>query len=476
MNNLTNKIFWKSHNNNTLKVWQERIEEISGTTTFCALPWIHVATRPNGDARLCCGSNASQATKGDLTAGLVKKENGEPANFGTDTLMSAFNNEYMKDVRTTMLEGKIPLSCAKCFEEESNGVTSKRVWETYYWDQEGLDLKEIIESTAQDGTIPPVIRYLDLRLGHTCNLKCIMCTPHDSSRWTQDHDQLINKTRAPIVLQQIQWDKTKFNNTWYERPELWEEIFEQIPNIQQLYFAGGEPLMIKEHRRFLEEIVLRGYSKNITVRYNSNGVLVDDKMIELWSNFKEVRFAFSIDALMERNHYIRYPVSWDETVAALHKLDNTPDNIKIGIACAIQIFNVKHIVEFAKWKIQQGFKKINKFKIDRYEAGGGILNMHFLYLPTYLSARILPEKDKDELVQQFSEFKQWLWDNYTQHDDFWKHNPNGWRRWEAVLKFVLAEDHTHLIPAFTEYADNMDDIRGTDWRAIFPELTGISND
>jgi sulfatase maturation enzyme AslB (radical SAM superfamily) len=323
------------------------------------------------------------------------------------------------------LEGRIPLSCAKCFEEEANGVTSKRVWETYYWDQEGLDLKEIIESTAQDGTIPPVIRYLDLRLGHTCNLKCIMCTPHDSSRWTQDHDQLINKTRAPIVLQQIQWDKTKFNNTWYERPELWEEIFEQIPNIQQLYFAGGEPLMIKEHRRFLEEIVLRGYSKNITVRYNSNGVLVDDRMIELWSNFKEVRFAFSIDALMERNHYIRYPVSWDETIAALHKLDHTPDNIKIGIACAIQIFNVKHIVEFAKWKIQQGFKKINKFKIDRYEAGGGILNMHFLYLPTYLSARILPEKDKDELVQQFSEFKQWLWDNYTQHDDFWKHNPNG---------------------------------------------------
>ncbi len=199
-------------------------------------------------------------------------------------------------------------------------------------------------------------------------------------------------------------------------------------------------------------------------------------MIELWSNFKEVRFAFSIDALMERNHYIRYPVSWDETIAALHKLDHTPDNIKIGIACAIQIFNVKHIVEFAKWKILQDFKKINKFKINRYEAGGGILNMHFLYLPTYLSARILPEKDKDELVQQFSEFKQWLWDNYTQHDDFWKHNPNGWRRWEAVLKFVLAEDHTHLIPAFTEYADNMDDIRGTNWRAIFPELKGISND
>ncbi len=447
------------------------IEQKSGTPTFCVLPWIHVATRPNGDARLCCGSNASQATKGILDAGLVKKENGKPANFGTDTLTSAINNEYMRDVRTTMMQGKIPLSCSKCFEEEANGIVSKRVWEAYYWEQEGLDFDEIVSSTKADGSIPPVIKYLDLRLGHTCNLKCVMCTPHDSSRWTQDYDKLKSKTKSPIILRQINWDEKEFNNTWYERPELWEEVFEQIPNMQQLYFAGGEPLMIKEHRRFLEEIVSRGYAKNITVRYNSNGVLVDDKMIDLWSNFKEVRFAFSIDAVAERNHYIRYPVSWDETLAALHKLDNTPDNIKVGIACAVQVFNVKHIIDFAKWKISQGFKKINKFKVSEYEAGGGLLNMHMLYIPTFLSARILPKEDKEQLVKDFAEFKQWLWDNYRQDDDFWKNNPNGWNRWDSILKFVLAEDHSHLVPDFKEYVDNLDSIRNTSASSVFPELS-----
>ena len=446
------------------------IEEKSGTPTFCVLPWIHVATRPNGDARLCCGSNASQATKGILDAGLVKKENGQPANFGTDTLTSAINNEYMRDVRSTMMQKKIPASCAKCFEEEANGIVSKRVWEAYYWEQEGLDFDQVISSTRADGSIPPVIKYLDLRLGHTCNLKCVMCTPHDSSRWTQDYDKLIGKTKSPIILQQIDWDEKKFNNTWYERPELWEEVFDQIPNIQQLYFAGGEPLMIKEHRRFLEEIVKRGYAKNITVRYNSNGVLVDDKMIELWSNFKEVRFAFSIDAILERNHYIRYPVDWTEITTALHRLDNTPDNIKIGIACAVQVFNIKHIIDFAKWKVQQGFRKINKFTMAGHEVGGGLLNMHMLYIPTFLSARILPKEDKDQLVKDFAEFKQWLWDNYTQSDSFWKENPNGWNRWESILKFVLAEDHSHLLPDFKEYVNNLDDIRSTNAKEIFPEL------
>lgn len=446
------------------------IEEKSGTPTFCVLPWIHVATRPNGDARLCCGSNASQATNGILDAGLVKKENGQPANFGTDTLTSAINNEYMRDVRLTMMQKKIPASCAKCFEEEANGIVSKRVWEAYYWEQEGLDFDQVISSTKADGSIPPVIKYLDLRLGHTCNLKCVMCTPHDSSRWTQDYDKLISKTRSPIILKQIDWNEKEFNNTWYERPELWEEVFEQIPNMQQLYFAGGEPLMIKEHRRFLEEIVKRGYAKNITVRYNSNGVLVDNKMVNLWSNFKEVRFAFSIDAILERNHYIRYPVDWNEITQALHLLDNTPDNIKIGIACAVQVFNIKHIIDFAKWKVQQNFKKINKFTMAGHEVGGGLLNMHMLYIPTFLSARILPKEDKDQLVKDFAEFKQWLWDNYTQSDSFWKENPNGWNRWESILKFVLAEDHSHLLPDFKEYVSNLDDIRSTNAKEIFPEL------
>jgi sulfatase maturation enzyme AslB (radical SAM superfamily) len=297
-----------------------------------------------------------------------------------------------------------------------------------------------------------------------------MCTPHDSSRWTQDYDQLISKTRSPIILQQINWDKDTFDNYWYEKPELWEEIFDQIPNIKQLYFAGGEPLMIKEHKKFLEEIVKRGYADQITVRYNSNGVLVDDGIIDIWSKFREVRFAFSIDAVGDKNHYIRFPVSWEETEAALDKLDNTPDNIKVGIACAVQIFNIKHIIDFAKWKIQKKFKKINFFEVFDIQAGGGILNMHMLYIPTFLSARILPKEDKEQLRKDFEEFKQWLWDNYRQDDDFWKHNPNGWNRWESILKFVEAEDHTHLLPDFKEYVHNLDNIRSVDARKIFPEL------
>ena len=101
--------------------WQHLISNLSGSDTFCVLPWIHFATRPNGDMRLCCSANASGAGH-DPTIGLVKNDTGVPANFGKETPMSAWNNQYMRNTRLDMLNGKIPPSCTKCFKEEKNGV------------------------------------------------------------------------------------------------------------------------------------------------------------------------------------------------------------------------------------------------------------------------------------------------------------------------------------------------------------------
>jgi MoaA/NifB/PqqE/SkfB family radical SAM enzyme len=429
-----------------------------------------MATRPNGDCRLCCVANASGAHTGDHTVGLLKKDDGKPANFGVDTPLSAWNNDYMKNVRQTMLRGEVPASCHKCFEEESKGIVSKRLWELYDWNNDGFDFKAAITNTESDGTVPPVIQYLDLRLGHTCNLKCVMCSPHDSSRWTQDYDKVMNSVKSPIVLKQIHWNAKEFNNYWYEKPEFWDDIFAQIPHIKKLYFAGGEPLMIKEHQRFLEEIISRGYAGGISLRYNSNGVLLTEKMIELWSHFKHVKFNVSIDAYGDRNYYIRYPTHWDDVSRVLKRLDDTPDNISTSIEVAIQALNAEHLPDFAKWVLSQNYRKVNKHYLAEYQAGGGIFSMHLLFIPTFLSARILPSEHKARIRTKFMEFKQWLWDNYRQDDEFWTTNPYGWARWEAVLRFIEAEDHSNMLSDFVEYFRNLDTIRNQSLVSVFPEL------
>jgi len=466
--------YWMKPEDTKLGHWQNKVAKLSGSNTFCVLPWIHFATRPNGDMRLCCNSNSSGAGT-DHEIGLVKNESGKPANFGRETPMSAWNNEYMQSVRTTMLDNKIPASCKKCFDEESQGVVSKRMWETGGWIEDGIDIADLVSQTV-DGVIPENLVYLDLRLGHTCNLKCIMCSPHDSSMWVADHKKVFKLFTHRELKSQMRWDQESFNNYWHENPAFWKEMYAQIPNLKQVYFAGGEPLLIKEHKLFLEEIVRQGYADKILVRYNTNGLLIDDDIISLWSKFKKVKVGFSIDAVGEKDHYIRYPSDWNTVVTNLHKLDNTPVNIQGSIATAIQILNIKHLPELAKWKIEQNFKKINFENIvDGVEAGGGILNMHLLYIPTFLSIRVLPEADKAEVRKLFGEFANWLYANYRQDEDFWKHNPYGWKRWQAVLDFMDGEDHTHLLPAFQEYITTMDATRNTDFKTTFPELADLVN-
>ena len=90
------------------------------SSTFCALPWMHISTRPSGHMRVCCTANASAVQDKDSTnktvseAGVLKRDDGKPANLATTRLLDAWNNEYMKGVRRMMLRGEKPSSCLKC--------------------------------------------------------------------------------------------------------------------------------------------------------------------------------------------------------------------------------------------------------------------------------------------------------------------------------------------------------------------------
>jgi organic radical activating enzyme len=472
---MDNKIFWLQPIETQLGKWQRQLEGISHSHSFCVLPWIHLATRPNGDMRICCVANASGADTGDYGVGLVKMEDGEPANFAHDLPTEAFNNDYMRSVRRTMLAGKIPASCTKCFKEEAEGIASKRIWETGTWHlQENVDIPQLIAQTSEDGSVPYKLQYLDLRLGHTCNLKCIMCSPHDSSLWVQDYKKVFPIFSSPLIKKQMSWEQENFDNTWHENPKFWEEVYDQIPNIKQLYFAGGEPLLIKEHKKFLLEIISRGYADKISLRYNTNGTLISQSMIDIWSKFRKVKVGISLDGMGTRGHYIRYPLDWETVDANLHILDNAPDNIQTNIELAVQILNIKHVPNFIKWKVKSNFKKIN---FDQNAAGqvmgGGLIGVHLLWIPTWLSLRVLPAKDKSEVRKLFGELQQWLWDNYTQDTEFWETNPYGWKRWEGILDWMDAEDHTNLLPDFKDYIITMDAQRNTDFKTTFPELSHL---
>jgi MoaA/NifB/PqqE/SkfB family radical SAM enzyme len=432
--------------------------------------------------RVCCTANASSAgatndKKYGGEVGVLKTESGLPANLNQTDLISAWNNDYMKSVRKDMLNGKVPASCTKCFKEEDAGHKSKRNWETAYWSKR-LDVDEIVSKTGEDGSVPPVISYIDLRMGTKCNLKCIMCSPHDSSMWVEDWNELYPSLENESLKGIMQWqNKGKVDGASYnwhsDNPLFWEQLYEQIPNMKQLYFAGGEPTIIEEHYLLLEKCIQMGYADKIQLRYNSNGIELPERLFKLWESFKSIRFHFSIDSIGEMNSYIRYPSSWETIENNLRKLDETPENVEVTIACAVQMLNMFYIPDFIKWKLEQNYKKINSWPL-----GAGLLNYHFVYHPAHLNVLVFPKEFKERITRKYEDFIPWL-EEYAQNGSIgidaetFINSEYGIKRLRGMVRFMNSEDWSNRMPEFQEYILKMDKIRNLDFKSTFPEMASL---
>ena len=456
--------------------------------TFCALPWVHLSSRPDGAMRVCCTANASSVQDPDSTKksgggqiGVLRTADGSPANLNNSNLMEAWNNDYMRNVRKMMLRGEKPSSCLKCYKEEESGVQIKRNWETAYWvSQLGLD--DIIGDTTDDGAVSPRIRYLDLRLGSKCQLACVMCSPHDSSGWVKEWAEMYPQIENTRLKESWSWEnKGKAHGASYNwhmnNPVFWDQLYEQIPHMKQLYFAGGESTIIEEHYTLLEEVIRRGHAKKIELRYNSNAVELPDRLFKIWEQFREVKFHFSIDCFGEKNDYIRYPSKWDQLVDNMRLLDNSPSHITVTTAVTVMALNIYYIPDMIKWKMQQDFKKFNA-----WPNGAGMINWHLAYWPPQLNVKVLPAWAKQMVRDKFEEFFVWLEDHWQEVTGVSRANVDkekfmsagyGIKRLRSLLDFMDKEDWSERLPELQEWIHTVDRHRGLDFKQIFSEISGI---
>jgi len=454
--------------------------------TFCALPWMHISTRPNGHMRVCCTANASAVQDKDSTkktiseSGVLRRDDGLPANLATTGLIEAWNNDYMKTVRRMMLNGERPQSCIKCFKEEDSGHRSKRQWETSKWVNE-LGIDDILKDTQEDGSVPPRVRYIDLRLGSKCQLSCVMCSPHDSSSWVKEYKQIYPTLNNERLRSSQLWEKDSGKLAWSggsyawhkKNKEFWNEFWTQIPTLKQLYWAGGESLIMDEHYMVLKKIIELGHSQSIELRYNSNGLEWKPELFDLWKNFKNVIFHFSIDSYGDKNHFIRYPSPWKRVVNQLKALDNYPyQNLRLTTATTITALNIFYLPEFIAWKLEHEWNLLNKFP-----AGAGMIDLHLAYWPPQLNCKVLPIWFKQEVTRKFNDFYLWLKDNWKKCNgveeltyEEWSELPYGLKRLEGLISFMNSEDWSERLPETYEWCFKVSKSRDLDFLNIFPDL------
>ena len=458
--------------------------------TFCLLPWVHLSTRPDGSMRVCCTANASSVgptndKEHGGQVGILKDHEGRPNNLNVSDFQTAWNSDYMKNVRKQMLAGEKPPSCLKCYKEEAAGHRSKRQWETHYWSQR-VDVDKVLQETNEDGSVPPNLAYIDLRFGTKCQLACVMCSPHDSSGWIKDWKAIFPAVENKSLKEIMQWDNKGSTNgssyNWHKQnPTFWKQFYEQMPSMQQIYFAGGESLIIEEHYEILEHAIKMGYAKDLELRYNSNGVEWREDLFDLWREFKLVRFHYSIDSIKEMNDYIRYPSNWENQVNTFHKLDNeTSDNVEVTIACAVQALNVYYLPDFIQWKLEQKFKKINMWPF-----GAGGISQHFVYWPAHLNVKSLPKDFKAKCRAKYEAWYPWWEENWELGVPSWHKGKitkedfmqaeYGIKRLNGILNFMESEDWSQRLPEMKEFLSRCDAQRGITFEETFPEMKDIFN-
>jgi organic radical activating enzyme len=303
---------------------------------FCVLPWVSLETSPIGTVRPCC-----------LADDELTDSNGEKFNLPTATFSQIRNSQDMQQLRKEFLAGNQPQTCRKCWQEESAGRTSKRM--------HTLDrLKHILPD--QDWTVDAKpLMFLDLKLGNICNLKCRICGSWSSSTYaveeiSHDHTLSPKKSFHYVMLKNGRWPR--------ESKHFWQELDQNLDAIRYLEFTGGEPFMIEEHFDFLRRLVETGHAGQIEIHYNTNGTVWPEQAEHIWSNFRFVEIAFSIDDVGARFEYQRAGASWDavcNNIERFKQLRQRHSNIQLQVCCTVNIFNVFYLPVVADWIDHQGF-------------------------------------------------------------------------------------------------------------------------
>jgi MoaA/NifB/PqqE/SkfB family radical SAM enzyme len=336
--------------------------------TFCILPWVSLEASPIGTVRPCCLADD------ELTDDSGQKFSLLDANFE-----DIQNSNAMRSLREQFLAGQKPQTCRKCWNEERAGRDSKRIHTLNR-------LKNTITDTEWTADAKPLM-FLDLKLGNICNLKCRICGSWSSSQFASEEISFLpreeqKKSHAYTMLRAGAWPK--------ENESFWKEVDSVLSDIRYIEFTGGEPFMIEQHFDMLQGMIDRGIAHQVEIHYNTNGTQWPERGPAIWSHFRTVEIAFSIDDLGPRFEYQRSNAVWTEVEQNLERfrqLRANHPNIQLQCCSTVNVFNVRYIDQLAQWIVQQGFD---------------FVYWNIMHDAWYFSIASLPDSAKHALAQHLN--------------------------------------------------------------------------
>jgi MoaA/NifB/PqqE/SkfB family radical SAM enzyme len=394
---------------------------LKDSKTFCIYPWIHLHAYPTGEAYPCCHAEMAYPV----------------GNCRHKTLEEIYYDAPMRELRKDMLNERSNPACGRCYEQEESGFFSGRKSANKH---HGHHIKRI-----DDGKF--AMSYWDIRFSNLCNLSCRSCGHIFSSSWYQDQAKLAGPTWAAT--------NRSLNIAGRSKTDMWEQLIPHLDYVEQIYFAGGEPLMMEEHYNILDELERRGRF-DVRLIYNTNFTqtkLKDREVFDYWRKFDSVAVGASLDAMGPRAEYIRNGTDWDQVERNRELMMKMCPQVDFYISPTLSIMNALHLPDFHRAWVDKGYIRPQD------------LNINILQDPPYYRIDMAPAEYKTVLADRYQEHLAWL-----RPLDPLNRATVGF---ESAINFMNSTDNTHLISTFWKKTFQLDDIRKQNIFDSIPELEAI---
>jgi MoaA/NifB/PqqE/SkfB family radical SAM enzyme len=366
---------------------------------FCVIPWTGFQVEPDGGVKNCIISKDTIGNLSDQGIHDILKKNSE--------------------VKKQMLSGQFPKTCDGCYLQEKHrqkdfGSISSRL---YYAKEITPHIsKELLEDHKNFD-----LKHVDVRWSNKCNLACVYCGPMYSSKWGTE-----------LGRKQQRFDYEDSLKTY---------LFDNITSLKNVYLSGGEPMLMKQNKDFLELLLEK--NPEVHIRVNTNLSKTRTGIFDLLCQFKNVHWTISVESIEQEFEYIRFHGVWQDFL----------DNIKI-------ISGLKHKISFNMLYFVLNYKSV--FSTIRYFQSLGFHNNSFvlgpLYAPSELNILNLPKKTLDECIALFQK-------EISANPGFLLQNS-----YENVLSYLTETDFHANIELTKQRLISMDKRRNIDSSKIFTQL------
>lgn len=286
-----------------------------------------------------------------------------------------FYKPELVEVRDALNSGVQHSACTLCWQEEAAGRKSKRLRDN-----------EKYLTDVRNGIVHEEITSLELNLGNICNIKCRTCSPTISTTWIKEWYDIYGNEKHHGTLNQYTKSLHIYQDTYADDSPFWDDIVLHLKTLRSMVFYGGEPLLSKRMWKVLEMAVEMGYSKNISLEYNTNGTVWHDAT-EVWKDFKSVSLSFSIDGTEDQFTYMRYPADWNKVTNTMQKAREFKEkynNMYYGWCVTLSNLNIFYVREI----LDENYKNFRDF--------GVYLNL--VHGPEEFNINQLPNEYKNEVI------------------------------------------------------------------------------